>query len=107
MTGRGKGGSGSPEAPRGRRVAGFVAFSTFTFLILLFVIVASPLMDAQARDAAFIDPGSAAGMAAGDDAVKVEGNMDIGDSALNVARHTDLFFVNQSGGAVKVEKVAV
>lgn len=101
MTGQGKGLGGYPDAPKGRRISG-LAFLTLGMLLCTSLSV-------YARDAAFLDPGTAAGASAGDDAIRVEpkGDIDIGDSVLNVARNTDLFFVNQSGGPVKIEKVTV
>ena len=72
-------------------------------LMLMFITA-----EAFARDAAFIDPGtSSAG--ANDDAIKVEpkGDIDTGESVLNVARHTTLFFINQTNQPVLVSKVTV
>jgi len=63
---------------------------------------------AQARDAAFIEPSALVGAANVGDAVRVEpkSEIDVGDSPLNVGRRTTLFFANQSGAPVKIEKVA-
>ena len=70
--------------------------------------LSSATSGAWARDAAFIDPGlSAAG--ANDGAIKVEpkDTIDVGETVLNVAKRTTLFFVNQTNQPVMVEKFAV
>ncbi len=61
-----------------------------------------------ARDAAFLDP-NAGTSGSSDDAIRVEpkSEIDIGDSSIGVARRVDLFFVNQSGVPVKIEKMAI
>ena len=93
---------------KGRNKAGDATTFRLRFLSFVFgfslLLVISP---AQARDAAFLDPGT--GGASSDDAIRVEpkNDIDIGESILNVARRVDLFFVNQSGQPVKVEKIAV
>ncbi len=63
---------------------------------------------ALARDAAFVDPGAPGGNS-GDEAVKVDpkGDIDTGESVVNVARRTTLFFVNQSAGPVQIENISV
>ncbi|MDP9126776.1 MAG: hypothetical protein M3N08_00760 [Pseudomonadota bacterium] len=79
-------------------------------LLLVALTLFSTFADrAAARDAAFLDPQSAAGAGAGEDAIKVEpkSEIDIGDSVLGVARRLDIFFVNQSGVPVKVDKMSV
>lgn len=98
---RGKGQSGNSDTLMRYRMAGFASLAVLIFGI------ASP--QTFARDAAFLDPGAGSSAGTGDDAVKVEpkGDIDIGNSVLNVSRHANLFFVNQSGGPVKVEKVTV
>ncbi|MFY9288728.1 MAG: hypothetical protein WAO98_09545 [Alphaproteobacteria bacterium] len=60
-----------------------------------------------ARDAAFMDPGAAG--STGDGAVRVEPKAEIetGESVLNVARRTTLFFVNQTNQPLKIEKLTV
>jgi len=70
------------------------------------LILALPV---SARDAAFIDPGTAVGSVNSGDAVKVEpkSEIDIGDSTLSVARRTTLFFVNQTTAVIKIEKIAL
>ena len=75
---------------------------------LLVLINLTPLANAYARDAAFINPG-AANMGAGDEAIKVDpkAEIDIGETPINVAKHTSVFFVNQTNIAVKIEKVVV
>jgi len=75
------------------------------FAVLVLTVV---LSQAEARDAAFLDPGMS-GAGTGDDAIRVEpkGDIDTGESILNVARHTTLFFVNQTSQPVQVEKVDV
>jgi hypothetical protein len=64
---------------------------------------------AVARDAAFMDPGSGSNSVNVGDAIKVEpkNEIDIGDSALNTARRTTLFFVNQTNLPIKIEKIVV
>ncbi len=72
--------------------------------VMIGVLSASPLM---ARDAAFVSPGGTTN--SDDEAVRVEPKADIdtGDSILSVPRRTTLFFVNESGMPVQVEKTAV
>ncbi len=62
----------------------------------------------QARDAAFLDPGSANGNG-NSDAIRVEpkNEIDIGDSAINIARRTTLFFTNQTNAPIHIEKIAI
>jgi len=82
-----------------------VRASLWCAAVVIGVLTASPLM---ARDAAFVSPGG--GTSNNDDeAVKVEPKADIdtGDSILNVPRRTTLFFVNESGMPVQVEKTSV
>lgn len=71
------------------------------------LVLAMGMPQVQARDAAFLEP-SASGAGANDEAVKVEpkGDIDTGESILNVARRTTIFFVNQTNQPVQVEKVA-
>jgi len=73
--------------------------------LLLSVALAAP---AYARDAAFMDPGGSAG-GMGEEAVKVDpkADIDIGETVLNVAKRTSIFFVNQTNVPVKIEKVVV
>lgn len=63
---------------------------------------------ADARDAAFLDPGSS-NTGAGSEAIKVEpkNEIDTGESILSVARRTSVFFVNQTTQPIQVEKVSV
>src|SRR6185312_2016340 len=77
----------------------------FPAAALIGVLLAAPVL---ARDAAFMQP-SGGGNNNGDEAVKVEpkSDVDIGETALHIARRTTLFFVNESGALVQVEKVAV
>ena len=74
-------------------------------LLLAGLLLAAP---AFARDAAFLDP-NAGGASVGDEAVKVDpkADIDVGDTALNVAKRTSIFFVNQTNLPVKIEKVVV
>src|SRR5689334_5720488 len=67
------------------------------------VLVSSP---AVGRDAAFMQPGGG-NSSADDNAVRVEpkSEVDVGDTTINTARRTTLFFVNQSNVAVQVEKL--
>jgi hypothetical protein len=76
----------------------------FVVLSLFFVTSA-----AWSRDAAFVDPGTSVGSVNSGDAVKVDpkNEIDMGESALNVARRTTLFFVNQTTAVINVEKVSV
>lgn len=79
------------------------------FLVLalgIFALCAPGMSGAQARDAAFVEPG---GGAVAEDALKVEpkNDIDIGESVLGVTRRVGLFFTNQTGLPVKVENVAV
>jgi hypothetical protein len=62
---------------------------------------------AQAREAAFLDPGAGGGSS--DEAIKVDPKpeIDIGETSLNVAKRTSVFFVNQTNLPVKVEKIVV
>lgn len=68
---------------------------------------------AAGRDASFLDPGANVGggsaAAMGGDAVIVEpkSEMDIGESSVNVERRVVLFFTNQSGMPVDIEKVTL
>jgi hypothetical protein len=61
-----------------------------------------------AREAAFASPGSAgAGLAAGSEAIVVEpkGDVNVGDSVVNVARRSTVFFANKLNSAVEVVSV--
>src|SRR5580692_10421175 len=71
---------------------------------LFFCLLAQPTL---ARDAAFLDPGSSNTNAT--EAIRVEpkNDVDIGDSALNVARRTTLFFTNQTNAPIHIEKIAI
>jgi hypothetical protein len=64
---------------------------------------------AGARDAAFMDPGGMATGPVSDEAVKVEpkGDIDTGESVMNVAKRTTVFFVNQTTLPLQVQKVEV
>jgi Abnormal spindle-like microcephaly-assoc'd, ASPM-SPD-2-Hydin len=66
-------------------------------------------LPASARDAAFLDPGSSSGTANASEAIRVEpkNDIDIGDSALNIARRTTLFFTNQTNAPVQIAKIAI
>ena len=78
-----------------------------SFLLAL-MLVASP---AFARDVAFVEPGASGGAAsaAPDEAFKIEpkSEIDIGESIVNILRKETLFFVNQTGAPIKVEKVTL
>lgn len=80
------------------------AAAWFYVALLAGMVMAIP---ASARDAAFLAPGLP-GTSDDGGAVKVEpkSEIEIGDTAVNVARRTTLFFVNQTTMPVKVEKVA-
>lgn len=75
------------------------------FAALLLGVVLSTA--AHARDAAFLDPGGSNAM--GEEAVKVDpkAEIDVGETTLNVAKRTAIFFVNQTNLPVKIEKVVV
>jgi hypothetical protein len=75
--------------------------------LVSFVLLAALAGSSVARDAAFMDPGASGN--SGDDAVRVEpkGNIDAGETTLGVAKRITLFFVNQTGFPVQVEKIAV
>ncbi|MER2519660.1 MAG: hypothetical protein ABTQ34_03110 [Bdellovibrionales bacterium] len=65
-----------------------------------------------ARDAAFVTPGAAAtstSASSTEGAVRVEpkSEIDTGESILTVARRTTLFFVNQSGTLLQIEKISL
>ncbi len=63
---------------------------------------------AEARDAAFLDPGASGG-AVGDGAIRIDpkSDIDVGETALGVAKRVSVFFVNQTNIGVKIEKMAV
>ncbi len=76
--------------------------------MLVFMGVVSAMSPAQARDAAFTDPGLAASAAnANADAITVEpkSEIDTGESLVDIARRTTLFFVNRTGEAVEIVNV--
>ena len=81
----------------------------FFLVMLLFPLLAglTGASDALARDAAFADPGSSSSMVAGSDAVVVEpkGDIDTGESVVNVAKRSTLFFVNKTNTAIEVAGV--
>ncbi|MDD4617318.1 MAG: hypothetical protein PHW76_09495 [Alphaproteobacteria bacterium] len=61
-----------------------------------------------AREAAFLSP-NMAGFGAGGEAVKVEpkADIDVGETLLNVAKRATVFFVNQTSGPIKIEKITL
>lgn len=73
-------------------------------LALCLTALAQPVL---ARDAAFVDPGVGRGKSGDDNAVSIEpkNEIDLGETPLNVARRTTLFFINQTGVAVDVAGV--
>ena len=73
-------------------------------LTLCLTILQQP---ALARDAAFVDPGIGRGKNGDDNAITIEpkNEIDLGETPLNVARRTTLFFINQTGVAVEVAGV--
>ncbi|MDR3448559.1 MAG: choice-of-anchor D domain-containing protein, partial [Alphaproteobacteria bacterium] len=75
-------------------------------IAVVLCLVALAAGNAEARDAAFIDPGS---MGNGEEAIKVDPkpDIDMGETALNVAKRTSVFFVNQTNVPVKLEKITV
>src|SRR5471032_2487712 len=74
--------------------------------ICVLALLTQPVL---AREAAFMDPGASSGSGNSTEAIRVEpkNEVDIGDSALNVARRTTLFFTNQTGAPIKIEKIAI
>jgi hypothetical protein len=67
-----------------------------------------PFPGAQARDAAFADPGSTSmGNAVAEDAVVVEpkGDISTGESVVNIARRATVYFTNKTNSAVEVLNV--
>lgn len=84
-------------------------FKTRAWLGISAVLVLTlGLSQVQARDAAFMDP-AATNNNPGGGAISVEpkGDIDTGESILNVARRTTVFFVNQTSLPVQVEKMTV
>ena len=79
------------------------AAGLFLAAAVIGMIFASPI---AARDAAFMEPTSGAG-GAGDEAIRAEpkGEIDIGETNVNMARRVTLFFANASNVPVQVEKV--
>ena len=78
----------------------------FLLGLSLVVLMFSPV---QARDAAFLAPGSSGGSAISDEAVRVDpkAEVDVGETAVNVAKHTSIFFVNQTNMPIKIEKIVL
>jgi len=80
------------------------------FLILAGLVWTCLSGAAFARDAAFLNPGAAGGMSgAGEEAIKVDpkAEIDVGETALNIAKRATIFFVNQTSMPVKIEKIAI
>jgi hypothetical protein len=81
---------------------------TKSYLRLLagLALLAALAQPVAARDAAFMDP---SGSGNSDDAVRVDpkGDIDTGETTLGVAKRITLFFVNQTGLPIQVEKLAV
>jgi hypothetical protein len=80
------------------------AGSLWVMAAVLGLLLSGPLF---ARDAAFMQPSSNLG--AGDGAVRVEPkeDIDVGDTSLNIQRRVTLFFVNQSGNPVQIDKISL
>ena len=76
-------------------------------LLVLALCLATLQQPALARDAAFVDPGISRGKSGEDNAITIEpkNEIDLGETPLNVARRTTLFFINQTGVAVEVAGV--
>ncbi len=90
-----------------RRTTGVARrFGACAAAVLALVLASAPC---AAREAAFMAPGGTTGTASADGAIKAEPKSDIdtGESVLNVARRLTLFFANQSGIPVLIEKVSV
>lgn len=79
-------------------------FRLIAGLVLALVLSAPPAH--AARDASFLSPGptSGGGMARSDSAITIEPKpeIDLGDVAVNVAKRTTIFFVNQTSLAINV-----
>ena len=82
-----------------QRVSAFLVFGFLAF------VLAVP--SGFARDAAFLDPGAGGGSS--DEAIRVDpkADIDVGETTLNVAKRTSIFFVNQTDANVKLEKFVV
>lgn len=88
--------------------------SSLGFMALLLSLVLGGWPEgAQARDAAFADPGNfttntKVGSAGGDAiAVEPKPEMDTGESVINVARRATIFFVNKTNAPVEVAGVTI
>lgn len=78
-------------------------------IVAILVVLLGLGVPALARDVAFVEPGSAAGTVTADDAFKIEpkSDIDIGDSIINIVRRQSLFFINQTPGPIKIEKITL
>ena len=79
------------------------------FLIVAVLVWACLSGVAFARDAAFLNPGATGSSGAGEEAIKVDpkAEIDVGETALNIAKRATIFFVNQTNMPVKIEKIAI
>lgn len=104
-----------PSTKRKDRSRANIAASAFRLACLALLATALASLPAPraafARDAAFVTPGatSTATASATEGAVRVEpkNEIDLGETILNVARRTTLFFVNQSGAQIQIEKISL
>jgi hypothetical protein len=87
---------------QGKNAPQMKLFSVFCLLSSVICLLSSG--PAAARDAAFMDPGMAAGGNTSTEAVTVEPKSDIdtGESEINIARRVTLFFVNQTNMPIDV-----
>lgn len=79
-----------------------------TGILALLLSLGTPYA-AQARDAAFLDPGANTINGGNDNAIRVEpkNDIDIGETAPNVARRNTIFLVNQTNVPVQIQKITV
>ena len=75
----------------------------------LLILALGAALPSYARDASFLSSGTSSSGPGAEEAMKVDpkGDIDIGETSLNVAKRTSIFFINQAAIAVKVEKVVV
>ena len=85
----------------------FFPFVRITSLAALVTLSATGA--ALARDAAFLNPGGSLVGGISEEAIKVDpkAEIEVGETTINVAKRSSIFFVNQTNQAVKIEKVAL
>jgi hypothetical protein len=81
----------------------------FRILMVAALMSLSVSPKALARDAAFLNPGVSSGSGVGEEAVKIDpkADIDIGETAMNVAKRATVFFVNQTSVPVKIERIDI